>query len=62
MHRVGRNDHPAGGHFRANQFRLEAFALGDKFHFRRRVAGAGMFKLRDWFGHRVQASVISYNQ
>ena len=42
---VGRDDHPAAGDFVADQLRLEAFALGDEFHLRRDLAGAGLFDL-----------------
>ena len=45
VHLVGRNDHPAAGHFAANQLGLESFALGDVFHFGRDNAAAGHFDL-----------------
>ena len=38
MHFVGGNDHPPASDFAANQLRLQLFALGDEFHFRRNLA------------------------
>ena len=42
---IGRDDHPAAGDFRADQFRFERFALGDEFHLGRDRAGTGLFDL-----------------
>ena len=58
--RVGRNDHPAGGDFVADERRLELLALGDEFHLRRDLAGTGAFELRNRLRHQVSsASMIS---
>ena len=46
---VGRNDHPPGGDFVADQLRRKAFALADEFHFGRDLAGTGGFDLSGHF-------------
>jgi PAS domain S-box-containing protein len=53
MHLVRWNHHPAGCDFCANDLRLELFTLGDEFHLRRRLAGAGEFQLRNRLRHQI---------
>ena len=50
MHVIGRNDHPAAGDLRADQFRLELLVAGNGLHLGRNNAGKGLFEL----GHAIQ--------